>query len=44
MVFHRASRKISHNTLFINNSVSCSKFLGIILDSKLNWNSHIAYI
>ena len=32
MVFHRARRKVNHNTLFINNSVvtqvSCSKFLG----------------
>ena len=48
MVFHRARRKVSRNKLFINNSVvtqvSCSKFLGIILDNKLNWNSHIAYI
>ena len=48
MVFHRARRKVSHNKLFINNSmvtqVSCSKLLGIILDNKLNWTSHIAYI
>ena len=48
MVFHRARRKFSHNKLFINNSlvtqVSCSKFLGIILDNKLNWTSHIDYI
>ena len=47
MVFHRARRKVSHNKLFINNSVitqvSCSKFLGIILDNKLNWISHITY-
>ena len=48
MVFHRARRKVSHNKLFINNSmvtqVSCSKFLGIIIDNKLNWTTHIAYI
>ena len=48
MVFHRARRKVSHNKLFINNSVvtqvSCYKFFGIILDNKLNWNTHIAYI
>ena len=48
MVFHRARMKVSHNKLFINNSmvtqVSCSKFVGIIIDNKLNWTSHIAYI
>ena len=48
MVFHHARRKVSHNKSFINNSmvtqVSCSKFLGIILDNKLNWTSHVAYI
>ena len=48
MVFHCARRKVSHNKLFVNNSmvtqVICSKFLGIILDTKLNWTSHIAYI
>ena len=47
MVFHRARRRVSHNKLFINNSVitqvSCSKFLGII-QFKLNWISHIAFI
>ena len=48
MVFHSARRKVSHDTLFINNSmvtqVSCSKFLEIILDNKLNWTSHIVYL
>ena len=48
MVFDRARRKVILNKLFTNNfvvtQVSCSKFLGIIIDNKLNRNSHIAYI
>ena len=30
--------------VIITSQVSCSKFIGIILDNKLNWTPHIAYI
>ena len=49
MMFHRI--RIKHNTTFkiiINNDIvdhiKNTKFLGIIIDSKLNWAAHILYI
>ena len=50
MMFHRT--RIKHNTnikILINNNmvdhnINNSKFLGIIIDSKLNWAAHILYI
>ena len=49
MVFHRARRKNNnHSNIFMNNSmltkVNYTKFLGIILDNKLNWINNIYYI
>ena len=49
MMFHRT--RIKHNTnikiLITNNIVdhiNNTKFLGVIIDSKLNWAAHILYI
>ena len=49
MVFHRA--KLKHITDFelkiddtVINSTLITKFLGIVIDSKLKWNEHIKYI
>ena len=46
MMFHRT--RIKHNTnskILINNSIvdhiNNTKFLGVIIDSKLNWAAHI---
>ena len=49
MMFHRT--RIKHNTnikILINNNIvdhiNNTKFLGVIIDSKLNWVAHILYI
>ena len=49
MMFHRT--RIKHNTnikILINNNIvdhiNNTKFLGVIIDSKLNWAAHILYI
>ena len=49
MMFHRT--RIKHNTnikILINNNImdhiNNTKFLGVIIDSKLNWTAHILYI
>ena len=49
IMFHRT--RIKHNTnikILINNNIvdhiNNTKFLGVIIDSKLNWTAHILYI
>ena len=48
MVFHRARIKQGHNKITIRNteisSVRSTKFLGVLIDNKLNWKEHIQYI
>ena len=49
MMFHRTRIKHGHNiTMYINKNPierkSSTKFLGIIIDNKLNWSVHITYI
>ena len=48
MVFHRARKKEGYNKILIKNteisSVRSTKFLGVIIDDKLNWKEHIQYI
>ena len=49
MVFHRGRRKLHGNfDLCIDNvkikETLTMKYLGVIIDSKLNWISHITYV
>lgn len=48
MVFHRGKRKFAKINIKIDNSiieqVENSKFLGIIIDHRLDWSNHISYI
>ena len=48
MIFSLKTTIITNNKVCINNNVLervySTKFLGVILDSKLNWNEHIKYI
>ena len=49
MVFHRGRRKCFGNTeLFIDNikikQTETMKYLGVIIDTKLNWISHITFV
>ena len=49
MVFHRGRRKCLEDIeLFIDNTkineTSTIKYLGVIIDAKLNWISHITYV
>ena len=47
MVFHRGRRKLHGKfDLFIDNVKikETMKYLGVIIDSKLNWISHITYV
>ena len=49
MMFHRTRIKHGHNiTMYINKNPSerksSIKFIGIIIDNKLNWSAHITYI
>ena len=48
MVFHRGRRKCFDNTeLFIDNikikQTETMKYLGVIIDTKLNWINHIPH-
>ena len=49
MVFHRGRRKIHNNIkLCIDDAIieepSTIKYLSVIIDNKLNWTSHIAFV
>ena len=48
MVFDRGKEKTDQYSLFLNNilidRVKYTKFLGVIIDEKLNWTHHISYI
>ena len=49
MVFHRAKIKpVKHLTICIDNvklsRVEFTKFLGVIIDEKINWTNHSQYI
>ena len=48
MIFSLKTTIITNNEVCINNNilerVYSAKFLGVIVDSKLNWNEHIKYI
>ena len=49
MVFHRGRRKFKNNIELVINDMKIReaksmKYLGVIIDSKLNWIDHITYI
>ena len=48
MVFDRGKEKTDQYSLFLNNilidRVKYTKFLGVIIDEKLNWTHHISNI
>ena len=49
MMFHRAKIKINTNfKILINNNIidhtNNTKFLGLIIDNKMNWSAHTHYI
>ena len=48
MVFHRAKIKTLGTDVIMQNTsiqfVKSTKFLGVIIDNKLRWNDHIAYV
>ena len=48
MIFSLKTTIITKNKVCINNNilerVYSTKFLGVIVNSKLNWNEHIKYI
>ena len=49
MVFHRDRRKFKNNIELVINDMKIretksTKYLGVIIDSKLNWIDHITYV
>ena len=48
MVFHRAKRKLNNISISLNSvpieQVNHTKFLGVVIDNKLDWSNHISYI
>ena len=48
MVFHRAKHKLNNISISFNSvpieQVNHTKFLGVVIDSKLDWSNHISYI
>ena len=47
MIFHRARLKPTIDVLIRQDKISLTKstkFLGIIIDNKLNWTEHITYV
>ena len=49
MVFHRGRRKFKNNIELVINDIKIRetksiKYLGVIIDSKLNWIDHIKYV
>ena len=47
MVFKSQKSNVNYDALYINNmiinKVEKTKFLGVIIDAKLNWTHHISY-
>ena len=48
MVFHRAKHKLNNISISLNSvpieQVNHTKFLGVVIDNKLDWSNHIFYI
>ena len=49
MMFHRTRIKLNTNFQILNNNniiyhTNNTKFLGVILDNKMNWSAHLHYI
>ena len=48
MVVHRAKRKLNNISISLNcvpiEQVNHTKFLGVVIDNKLDWSNHISYI
>ena len=48
MVFHRAKHKLNNISISLNSvpieQVNHTKYLGVVIDNKLDWSNHISYI